>query len=219
MPIFLKKLRKEILFRTPLRKYFLYRNEFMLTPSQLMVLCNHLAATKDVPGSIVEIGCAYGMTTVFLDRYLRELNSDKKYYCIDTFGGFESSDIAVERTERGKGQEDFSAFQVNDKSWFDETMRINYVERVTSFKADAKTFDYAALKPISFCLLDVDIYQPTKIALEKLWPLMSPGGVIVIDDCRPSKNFDGALQAYTEFCQTRNLSVDIAANKLGILNK
>jgi hypothetical protein len=48
---------------------------------------------------------------------------------------------------------------------------------------------------------------------------MAPGGIVVVDDCRPSRNFDGALQAYQEFCKQHRIEQQIVANKLGILKK
>lgn len=38
------------------------------------------------------------------------------------------------------------------------------------------------INSISVLRLDMDIYDPTKFALEQLYPLVSPGGVIIIDD-------------------------------------
>jgi hypothetical protein len=46
---------------------------------------------------------------------------------------------------------------------------------------------------------------------------MSPGGIIVVDDCTPGELWDGALQAYEEFVREENLSNEIAADKLDIV--
>lgn len=216
LSIWFKRLRKEVLFHTPFKKLFLFKYEFMQSPRQLMGIGTLLESTKDIAGDIVEVGVGYGHTTVFLNRIINEWSSEKKYICIDTFFGFENRDISFERESRGKKQEDYSAFKVNKKKWFDETMRINYINRVTSYEADASTFTFSG--PISFCLLDVDIYLPTKNVLEKIWPLMSKGGIIVIHDCKPNTNFDGSLQAYTEFIEKNSLPKEIQ-NGHGILRK
>ena len=190
----------------------------MQSPQQLIMLCDLLYKTRYCGGGVVEVGCAYGWTTVFLNRYLSELKSEKKYFALDTFKGFESSDINFEKEKRMKEHEDYSEFQANSKRWFDETMRINGIRRVTSFKVDVKKFDFSNLGSISFCLIDVDIYKPTKIALEKVWPLLSPGGVIIVDDCIPNYYYDGSLQAYSEFIKENNLSEQIV-NNFGIIQK
>jgi predicted O-methyltransferase YrrM len=78
---------------------------------------------------------------------------------------------------------------------------------------------YDFQRPISFCLLDVDLYQPTISALRKVWPMLSPGGIIVVDDCKPANQFDGAMQAYTEFTESARLPARYMLDKLGILKK
>ena len=35
---------------------------------------------------------------------------------------------------------------------------------------------------ISLLVLDMDLYQPTKIALEHLYEMVTPGGIIVLDE-------------------------------------
>jgi hypothetical protein len=49
--------------------------------------------------------------------------------------------------------------------------------------------------------------------------MLSPGGMIVVDDCKPVNQFDGALQAYTEFTESEGLPSRYALDKLGILKK
>src|SRR5277367_3737097 len=110
MSIWFKKIRKEILFHTPLKKWFLFKYEFMQTPRQLIGLGALLENTKEVEGDIIEIGVGYGHTTVFLNRIIDEWESNKKYICIDTFSGFKSKDISFEREKRGKSRDDYSAF-------------------------------------------------------------------------------------------------------------
>src|SRR5690606_33349391 len=90
---------------------------------------------------------------------------------------------------------------------------------VVSIQADAATFDYGALPPIAFALVDVDLERPVHAALEGIWPRLVPGGVVVVDDCKPGTIWEGALVAYERFCADRGLPVDIRADKLGHLTK
>jgi hypothetical protein len=46
---------------------------------------------------------------------------------------------------------------------------------------------------------------------------MSSGGIIIVDDCQPDQMWDGALQAYEEFARERNLPMEIALEKLGVV--
>jgi hypothetical protein len=53
---------------------------------------------------------------------------------------------------------------------------------------------------ISCALIDVDLYDPTLAALQKVLPRMVNGGRILVDDCDDNGIFSGARQAYIDFC-------------------
>lgn len=54
---------------------------------------------------------------------------------------------------------------------------------------------------IAIIRLDMDIYDPTKFALEKLYPLLSIGGVLIIDDWE----LDGVRLACDEYFEGKNV--------------
>ncbi len=82
-----------------------------------------------------------------------------------------------------------------------------------------RTFDYSTIAPIAFCLVDVDPYVPIAKALPRIYHHLVPGGIIVVDDCAPDQTWDGALQAYSEFCRSMNLPEDLRHKKLGLIEK
>lgn len=194
-----------------------YRYAYSFTPEQLAFFVTCLNETREVEGDVLEIGCAAGHTTCFLSRHLQVSGIQKPYYCIDTFRGFLKKDVSYEVSERGKKWSDFSGFRVNRLKWFQYTMKRNGCENVRCVKTDVQNHQF--IRPTSFCLVDVDLYRPTLYALQSIWPLLSPGGIIVVDDCRPANQFDGALQAYTEFTQSRAIPQRFQFDKLGILQK
>ncbi len=190
----------------------------MFTPAQLAFLLRCLEETERVPGAVVEIGCASGRTTVFLNKYLDELNTARRYVCIDTFAGFTEDDVLFETRRRGKASHMLTGFRINDKEWFDRNLVENGIHRVSSFQGDIKTFDLASTVPcISMCLIDVDLYQPVKCALSKVMPLLSAGGLVVVDDMIDNTHFDGARQAYRDFTRESRLEEEIVQRKLGVL--
>jgi hypothetical protein len=195
----------------------------MFSPAELVFLTQYLSATSAISGSVVEAGCAYGATTVFLNKYMDEQNIDHPYYAIDTFSGFAEGDIDYERIHRNKSAQIidklFSTFNDNKKSWFNKTLAANNIYRVRSIKDDVNRFDFATVAPIAFCLLDVDLYLPIKTALPKIYDAMAPGGIIVVDDCWHIDEWDGALQAYDEFVRDCKLEHKIVGRKLGVIVK
>jgi len=214
----LKVLIKDIQFRTPLRKYLLPSYELNFTPVQLSFLCQCLEQTKDCAGAIAEVGCARGLTTIFLSRFLDGIGSQKTYFAVDTFHGFVPADVDFEVNSRGKRRGIYTGFSVNRQEWFDATMRRNNISRVRSIKADVNVFDLTTLGDLSFVLLDVDLYRPMKKSLSELYGQLSPGGIMVVDDCSPKHSkFDGADQAYREFAAEVNQPIEVVHGKLGVV--
>jgi O-methyltransferase len=209
---------KQLLLRTPARELFTYRYRFMFSPAQLGFLCARITAAAEVPGSILEVGCAFGATTVFLNRHIDSLGIGVDYYAIDTFAGFTAKDISYERALGRRYRYD-ADFRGNSKPWFDRTMRRNGISRVRSFRADATTFDYAAIAPFRFVLVDVDLYRPVRAVLEAVYDLVSPGGTIVTDDCLQAGRWSGAYEAFTEFTTARDLEATITGDGLGLVTK
>jgi hypothetical protein len=191
---------------------------FCFQPKQLIFLAECIHAVADVPGCFVEGGCLHGATTVFLNKFTDdERMNPRPYYAIDTFSGFTIEDANYEVTERSKTSEMYTDFRENKKAWFDRTMAMHNVSRVESVKSDIVEFDFAKIAPIAFCLLDVDLYTPTKRTLPKIYEAMSPGGIVVVDDCKLGEYYDGAAVAYEEFVQQRGLPREIVEQKLGII--
>jgi len=214
------KIIKEILFNSPLRRYFFPMYQYNFTPPQLCFLCQCIEDTKHIEGAISEVGCANGATTVFLNKYMDSQNIEKTYYAIDTFSGFVPEDIQFEVVNRSKTEKLITGFQSNKKKWFDTTMQQNKITRVRSIEADVNKFDLKKIGPLSFCLLDVDLYRPMKKAIRELYDVLSPGGIIVVDDCDSSNiQWDGSDQAYKEFLKEINLPPQFIYGKLGIIKK
>jgi len=219
MKDFTSKLVDEIRFLPAFRKYFYPKYRYNFSAPQLCFLCQTLGATKSVTGSIFEVGCARGETTIFLKNYMKNSGIEKSYYAIDTFSGFVEEDIEYEQKNRGKTNR-YRSFRKNKKKWFDGTLDQNDFSDVISIQADINEYDLSRHYPVSFALLDVDLYRPVKSGLSKLYRGLEPGGVIIVDDCDENDaRWDGADQAYKEFMQEISQPVDIVLGKLGIIRK
>ncbi len=200
-------------------KILLPKYRYMFSPEQLWALCEAAEHCAPLGGAFAEIGVFDGSTTAYINRHLREQGFAPKYYCLDTFSGFTPEDVAVER-ERGQTDDYARHFYLNSKQCFERTMRQNGVDEAVVIQADASTFDYSSLEPLAFALVDVDLYRPVQVALAACWERLLPGGMIVVDDCTKDIDaFEGALYAYTEFCEAHGFPVDIRHGKLGYLSK
>jgi len=204
------------------QSFWIYSYEYMFTPLQLCFLCQCVDKTKHLSGPIVEIGCAFGYTTVFLSFYQNDIKDERSYVAIDTFKGFTSQDLTYEYEVRGKApfSHTSTTFAFNRLGWFNKTMQKHGLSRVRAIRADVNEFDFDGISDISFCILDVDLYRPTKAALEKVYDRAATGAIIIVDDCDPSnRNFEGAWHAYTEFVANKGLPEEIVLKKLGIIRK
>ena len=110
-------------------------------------------------------------------------------------------------------------FTVKSQRWFDATMTLTGIGRVQSHAAAVQDFDFPPDARFCFALIDVDLYRPTLVALEKLWPRMTPGGIVVIDDCHERHVYDGSRQALEEFVAPRGLGFEVVETKLGVVRK
>jgi O-methyltransferase len=192
---------------------------YMFTPGQLRFLMDCVTETAGIPGCYVEAGCAYGTTTAFLRKWMEESGIKKNYFALDTFSGFPSNQTEYEINVRGKSADISFPFSTNKKEWFDFSMSLAGITDVTSVQVDIGNFDFDKIAPISFCLLDVDLYLPIKDCLPRIFRNMPNGGVIVVDDCIQDSLYDGAMQAYAEFVESHNITEQVVLGKLGFIRR
>lgn len=208
-----------LLYHSPLFGLVAARYPYFFTPAQLGFLCDCLDETLDLPGCVIEVGCARGSTTIFLNRHLQARGTEKPYYALDTFSGFTRRDVSHEVDARGKSVNLQTHFAVNDQRWFDRSMQLAGCRNVHSIKCDASTFDYSSIGAIALALCDVDLYLPTKSALNSIYDQLLPGGLIVCDDCVSSGIYDGAMLAYRETVVEKGMAERIVHDKLGVIAK
>ena len=158
------------------------------------------------------------MTTRFLCEHIKDLTNHKgTYYAIDTFESFTKKDLAWEINKRGKKKSELEGFSYNNfEKWSNNFVEFPFIKPI---KSDCSIVDYSKLGPLKLVFLDVDLYLPTITTLRMVYDNLSNGGVILIDDVTNNNRWDGAYQAYLEFCGEINKEPEIFDNKCGIVNK
>jgi hypothetical protein len=195
------------------------RYPYNIEPIQLSTLINEIERLKDIAGNILEIGVARGMTTKFLCQHIvsQNLQEALTIYAIDTYESFRQQDLDYEVRSRGKKLFELKGFSYIDyDSWRKYFVPYPFVKAI---KSDCSIVDYLSLSPIKLTLLDVDLYLPTKAALPKLYAATVSGGVILVDDVEDNKPYDGAYQAYMEFCASQHIAPRVIGNKCGCIYK
>jgi hypothetical protein len=218
----IKRLERTLLFATPLKRFIVPRYQYAFSPAQLALIHGLFRRSHAVPGVSIEIGCFVGATTVHLNAAYRYHEVPQRdYFALDTFSGFTEADLSFEAGKRGKDLShinDETLFNMNSQKRFDFTMKLNGFDHVRTVKGDVAKISIKDFAPqIAFALIDVDLYLPTKASLAQVAPLMTKGGIIVVDDCTANTVFDGSLQALKEAASERGWNYTIQEGKLGIM--
>lgn len=169
--------------------------------------------TKDLPGDIIELGVYRGASLMSWANFLEIRNMgdrQKQVFGFDNFAGFISfhekdgkEDTNINKSLNGFNGGVFEEILEDAISIFDQDRFIPYKPRVKLVKGNIedtipKFIENNPGLRVSLIHFDCDLYMPTKIALEYLWPLVVPGGVILFDEygIRPWGGESNAVDEY-----------------------
>ena len=175
-----------------------------LQPDRLYAWHDALLRTRDVQGAVVEVGCNVGGTAAVSWRFLERIGVARRYVCIDTFSGFvlEQFDADV---LLGNDPANRHVFADNSQALTRAVLDRHGASGVELVQGDIATLDPARLpERVAAALVDVDLAGPVQAALEALWPRLSPGGVILVDDCPEDCDWQ-ARDGYARFVQQHAL--------------
>jgi len=214
-----KELLEQIFKNIELSTFEMFRNFPVFTPRyNLARFLSHYELFKMmcmIPGNIIDIGVYRGCST-FTWAKLCEIfcptDIRKKVYAFDTFEGFtelSEFDGCVNENEDVKKGGYFCGENIeNDLRLAQDAMNfdrhLHHINRIEFIKGDVvKTIpEFINTKGPGFRVallnLDVDLYNPTKIALEYFVPLMVRGGIIILDEYAVD-TFGGESYAVDEY--------------------
>lgn len=168
--------------------------------SKLLIHYELLKKTLGVDGCIVECGVFKGTTFVNLCSMRNVIGIGyKKIIGFDLFDNFEYN------YENKEDEELYNLFikQAGKKSIsVEELERILYNKNIHNYKLvkgnilETMERHMEAAGPVSFTNIDVDLYEPTKKSIECLYPKLSKGGIMMLDDYGV---FPGATRAADEY--------------------
>jgi O-methyltransferase len=153
-----------------------------------------MALERGVPGDFVECGVYAGASSAIMAKAIMEhvanrgeyaLSDNRRVHLFDSFEGIplagpEDSELAhkpageakcsledVKKNMRDWGIPD--GLLVYWPGWFEKTVLPQWVDR-------------PAFRGIAVLRLDGDLYRSTKVCMDYLYPLVSPGGYVIVDD-------------------------------------
>lgn len=148
-----------------------------------------------VQGSIVECGVAFGSGIMAWSHFatiFEPVNHVRRVIGFDTFEGFPGMAKQDEKAESQLNYAGGMAIPVEDEIaalavLHDTNRPVGHIPRIELVKGDAcETMPkYREQNPhlvVAALVLDFDIYEPTKVALETFLPLMPKGAVVIFDE-------------------------------------
>ena len=165
----------------------------------------------EIPGDVVECGVWRGGSSMLAALTLAELGVNRRLWMYDTFEGMPAPGVHDVRYSGERARESLDPAQriagvSNDWAWatiedVESNMRSTGhpdLELVVGKVED--TIPARAPDRISLLRLDTDWYESTRHELDHLYPRLSAGGVLIIDDYG---HWLGARRAVDEYFQDR----------------
>ena len=177
-----------------------------LQPSELGIYLQELLNRSQVPGDVAEIGCSVGGTACLASALVRKYAPSKHYICYDTFRGFVQEQMNADILRGTPGGVRHS-YADNSYQLVRKILDLHHCQEVRLVAGDITKIPEDQLSDrYSVVLLDVDLSEPTYVGLQRIYPRLSNGGIILVDDCRqdPGQRWKAHL-GYQRFCDERGL--------------
>lgn len=180
----------------------------------LAISCQYLEKAN-IPGDFVESGVWRGGSAIVARKVL---NSSRNCYLFDTFEGMTEPSENDKRIGENSPENTLNKWMAlkteSGSKWvassLDEVQnnfkKFNLLsENVVFVKGDVRSTMLNLVnlpKKIALLRIDTDFYDSTLVALVNLWPMLSSGGVLILDDYG---HWDGARKAVDEWLAENGL--------------
>lgn len=141
--------------------------------------------SEDIAGDLLEAGVWRGGTAIFMrwlmDKYYVRSKNTRKVWALDSFAGFPTGNQKEKATTDSIISKMYSIPLEEVKGYFD---KFGYLDDRTVFVKGffSETLPYIDVDQLSVLRIDADLYESTKDCLHFLYPKLSRGGFVIIDD-------------------------------------
>lgn len=180
-----------------------------VSKEEIRIIVRELEKTDRVVGDVVEFGCYIGTTSVFLAHHLMTRTPAKKLFLYDSFAGLPP-----------KSEQDHSPaglqFKAGELAASKKTLIANLRRAGVPMPHITKAWfsdltESAIPQAISFAFLDGDYYHSIRDPLRLIWPHLSAGAIVVVDDYA-NEALPGAAKAVDEWLQTHPATKRVEAS-------
>lgn len=169
-------------------------------------ICQAIEQTKHLNGDYVEIGVYKGGSALTALNYMKFSNIKKNIYLLDTFDGFNYSEAESSVETHWQNNN-------NHHRLYGPENTIKKINNVLSEACPNQHFEIiqsnicsdalpSHIQNIVVANIDVDLYDATKYALEKVADKIVKGGIIISEDPTSTPGLIGAFYAMETFLKT-----------------
>lgn len=168
-----------------------------------------LVLQRGIPGDFVECGVYAGASCALMARAIIDdatkgveganWYSERRVHLFDSFAGIPRPgphDGDLKGNVGGESAVPIEGVRANMEHWGIPSELLIYWRGEFNITAPWSTNEGApnCIKQIALLRLDGDLYDSTRVCMDHLYPLVSPGGYVIVDDF----NLDGARKAIIE---------------------
>lgn len=189
-----------------------------LTPAHTMIgrkrleniqFCLQRILADGIPGDVIETGVWRGGATIFMRGFLKAHGvTDRTVWAADSFEGLPPPDVENYPADRGFDWSGIRGLAVSLEAVQDNFSRYGLLDdQVRFLKGYFKdTLPAAPIGNLSLLRLDGDLYESTIQCLTHLYPKVSVGGFVIVDDYN---GIEPCRRAVHDYLYSRNVTVDM----------
>jgi asparagine synthase (glutamine-hydrolysing) len=181
--------------RKLIKKIYAAKLTYLSKPKlqNLITTCKEIER-KNIPGIFIEAGCALGGSSILISKFKAK---KRPFFIYDVFGMIPSPTEADTKDVHDR----YSEILAGKSKGIDGDEYYGYRENLydivksnlQSFGISEKSDSISLIKgllqetmiinqPVAFAHIDVDWYEPVLVTLERIYPHISVGGSIILDD-------------------------------------
>jgi len=162
---------------------------------------------QDVPGDLIETGVWRGGATIFMRGVLKAYGDDERVVWVaDSFRGLPHPGTSGRPEDEGDSFWRNPHLAVSVDEVRENFLRYDLLDERVRFLQGwfEETLPTAPIEGLALLRLDGDMYSSTMVALESLYPKVSVGGYVLVDDYGGGAR--GCAQAVDEFRAREGIS-------------
>lgn len=162
-----------------------------------------------IPGDFIEFGVNRGFLSSAIMAYLDWNSTGRRFYLLDTFSGIDERYISEDDLKVGVLERNRREIERGFYTFDIEAVRRNFSEWPKATLIQGSVPDTLRLidaRQIAFAHIDMNCSPPEIAAAEFIWPLLSPGAVILLDDYAYS-GYQSQKTAMDEFAKRKGVAI------------